>query len=176
MFHISEFYTHSNKPTYPNPHDSPSLFVHTHTHTHTHKWLRWWFVAVMSTCGPIASAKCHTVVSHRTDNGEVKGRVWARGCWGVGRSGTLANWLMSRGREAGQRGVTQRHDIIESPWDEAGGEGEDRDMPPGMPSGMVIVHCLLCTIYYPSIFVVHAKASITIAPYSVRVENHKSVT
>lgn len=68
---------------------------------------------------------------------------------GEGHSGTLANWLMSQGRGARQRRVTQRHDIIESPWEEAGGEGEDRDMPPGMPSGMVSI---LCTIHYLVVF------------------------
>lgn len=132
---IYQNFTLARSSQHIQTHTTPPFFVHTHTH--------WWFVAVTSTCGPIASARSHAVVSHRTDNGEVKGRVWARGCWGGGHSGTLANWLMSRGRGAGQGRVTRRHDIIESPWEEAGGEGEERDMPPGMAS-----YCLLCTIHY----------------------------
>lgn len=78
VFHISELNAHTQNYT------TPPLFTHL---THIERvW--WWFVAVTSTCGPIATVGCHAVLWHGTDNGKVKGREWGRGC----RGGIQALW------------------------------------------------------------------------------------
>lgn len=141
VFHISELNAH----THANLHNSPSFLHTSHTHRHT-EGVRWWFVAVTSTCGPIASVGCHAVLSHCTDNGKVEGRVWGRGCRGAFRHfGKLANVPREGGRG---RGVTHRHDIIESPREEAGGEGEDRDSPPGWKECLCGCKRIYSTIFF----------------------------
>lgn len=117
---IYQNFIHTRSSQHIQTHTPPSFFC-----SHTH----WWFVAVTSMCGPIASARCHAVVSHRTDNGKVKGRVWERGCGrGLGalrHFGKLANVPRERGgaeegdtetwhhriplRGGGRRGWGKRH-------------------------------------------------------------------